>query len=180
MFDTILTIVAGLFLALLVLATVFVLGMRTKSPIVLRPLFAISRRWLNPWQLRRAGRPGAYASIIRHRGRRTGRPYETPVGVVPMDDDFLVMLPYGSGTQWLRNVLAAGEATLVTEGQTVHVDRPETIRFSDVEERFSASDRWSTRLFAVAECLLLRRIAAQSLASEPDFDTGAVALSRAS
>jgi hypothetical protein len=111
MFGTILTILAGLGFALLVLATVFVLGMRAKSPLVLRPLFAISRRWLNPWQLRRAGRPGAYASIIRHRGRRTGRSYETPVGVVPMDDDFLVMLPYGSGTQWLRNVLAGGEAT---------------------------------------------------------------------
>jgi len=180
MFGTILVILAGLAIGLLVLTTVFVLGMRTKSPLVLRPLFAISRRWLNPWQLRRAGRPGAYASIIRHRGRRTGRPYETPVGVVPMDDDFLVMLPYGSNTQWLRNVLAAGEATLVTEGQTVHVDRPETIRFSDVEERFSASDRWSSRLFAVTECLLLRRVAAQSLASAPQFDTGAVALSRAS
>lgn len=179
MFDTILTIVAGLFLALLVLATVFVLGMRTKSPIVLRPLFAISRRWLNPWQLRRAGRPGAYASIIRHRGRRTSRPYETPVGVVPMDDDFLVMLPYGSGTQWLRNVLVTGEATLVTEGRTAHVDRPEIIPFKVVAERFSASDRWSSRLFAVTECLLLRRAGGSLVVAEPDLNTRGVVLSRA-
>lgn len=180
MFDTILTIVAGLGLVLLGLATVFVLGMRTKSPLVLRPLFAISRRWLNPWQLRRAGRPGAYASIIRHRGRHTGRPHETPVGVVAMDDDFLVMLPYGSGTQWLRNVLAVGQATLVTEGRTVRVERPEIIPFSTVAERFSASDRRSSQLFAVTECLLLRSARGSSVAAEPQRDAGVGALARAS
>jgi deazaflavin-dependent oxidoreductase (nitroreductase family) len=180
MLGTILTILAGLAIALLVLATVFVLGMRRKSPLVLRPLFAISRRWLNPWQLRRAGRPGAYASIIRHRGRRTGRPYDTPIGVVAMDDDFLVMLPYGSGTQWLRNVLAAGEATLVTEGRTVRVDRPEIIQFREVAEQFPASDRWSSRLFAVTECLLLRPARTLSVATEPDLDHAEVVLARAS
>jgi deazaflavin-dependent oxidoreductase (nitroreductase family) len=180
MFGTILTIVAGLGLALVVLATVFVLGMRTKSPLVLRPLFAISRRWLNPWQLRRAGRPGAYASIIRHRGRRTGRLYETPVGVVPMDDNFLVMLPYGSNTQWLRNVLAAGEATLVTEGRTVRADRPVMIPFSRVAERFSASDRRASQLFAVTECLLLRPARGSSVGAEPQRDAGVAVLARAS
>jgi hypothetical protein len=86
MFGTLLIVLGGLVIGLLVLATVFVIGMRAKSPLVLRPLFAISRRWLNPRQLRRAGRPGAFASIIRHRGRQTGRPYETPVGVVALDD----------------------------------------------------------------------------------------------
>ena len=179
MLGTILTILAGLAIGLLVVATVFVLGMRTKSPLVLRPLFAIMRRWLNPFQLRRAGRPGAYASIIRHRGRITGRAYETPVGVVALDGDFLVMLPYGSKAQWLRNVLAAGDATLVTEGRTVHVDRPEIIPFSAVAERFSASDRWSSRLFAVTECLLLRPAPAPSVAARPDLDPGVVILSRA-
>ncbi|HEU5204373.1 MAG TPA: nitroreductase family deazaflavin-dependent oxidoreductase [Candidatus Limnocylindrales bacterium] len=180
MFDTILTIVAGLGVAVLALGTVFVLGMRTKSALVVRPLFAIMRRWLNPYQLRRAGRPGAYASIIRHRGRRTGRPYETPVGVVAYDDDFLVMLPYGSGTQWLRNVLADGEATLVTEGRTVRVDRPEIIPFSTVAERFSASDRRSSQVFAVRECLLLRHARSSSVAAEPQPDAGVVGLARAS
>ena len=180
MFEIILRIVAGLGLAVLALGTVFVLGMRTKSPLVLRPLLAISRRWLNPWQLGRAGRPGAYASIIRHRGRRTGRAHETPVGVVPMDDNFLVMLPYGSNTQWLRNVLAAGEATLVTEGRTVCVERPEIIPFSTVAERFSASDRRSSQLFAVTECLLLRPARGSSVDAEPQRDSRVGVLARAS
>jgi hypothetical protein len=97
-----------------------------------------------------------------------------------MDDSFLVMLPYGSNTQWLRNVLAAGEATLVTEGRTVRVERPETIPFSDVEERFSASDRRSSRLFAVTECLLLRSARGSSVAAEPQRDTEVAVLARAS
>ena len=90
------------------------------------------------------------------------------------------MLPYGSGTQWLRNVLAKGEATLVTEGRTVRVERPEIIPFSTVAERFSASDRWSSRLFAVTECLLLHRARGSSVAVEPRRDAGAVVLPRAS
>ena len=111
--------------------------MRTKSPLVLRPIVALSRSVVNPRQLRRAGRPGAYASIIRHLGRRTGRAYETPVGVVPDGDAFLIVLPYGLRTQWLRNVLAAGEATLVTEGSTYRVDRPEVVPTCEVADRLA-------------------------------------------
>jgi hypothetical protein len=95
-----------------------------------------------------------------------------------MDDDFLVMLPYGSGTQWLRNVLAGGEATLLTEGRTVRVERPEIIPFSTVAERFSASDRRSSQLFAVTECLVLRP-ARGSVAGEPPRDAGVAVLAGA-
>ena len=52
--------------------------------------------------MRTAGTPGAYAAIIRNRGRISGRDYETPVGAVPIDDGFLVALPYGSRASWLQ------------------------------------------------------------------------------
>ena len=154
-----LTVVIGAALTIAVIGLVFVLGMRTKSPLVLRPLIAFSRAVLNPRQMRHAGRPGAFASIIRHRGRRTGQPYETPVGVIPDGDDFLIILPYGPRTQWLRNVLAAGAATLVTEGRTVRVDRPTVIPTGDVAARFSTADRRSIRLLATDDCLRLHRVA---------------------
>jgi deazaflavin-dependent oxidoreductase (nitroreductase family) len=157
MVPALLTILAGVAIALAVLATVFVLGMRTKSPLVVRPIVALSRSVMNPRQLRRAGRPGAYASIIRHPGRRTGRPYETPVGVMPDGDTFLIVLPYGPRTQWLRNVLAAGEATLVTEGHTYRVDRPQVVPTREVASRLSRADQRAVRLFATDECLRLHR-----------------------
>jgi deazaflavin-dependent oxidoreductase (nitroreductase family) len=159
MFATILTILAGLVLVAVAGGIVFVLGMRAKSPVVLRPLFWFSKRFMNPAQMRTAGTPGAYASIVRVRGRVSGRVRETPVGVIPEDGGFLIALPYGSRAQWLRNVLAAGTAELMTEGRTHRVDRPQIIPAKDVADRFSATDQRLFRALATTECLRLRRVA---------------------
>jgi deazaflavin-dependent oxidoreductase (nitroreductase family) len=146
---------------------VFLLGMRAKSPLVLGPVIALSKAVINPKQMRTAGTPGAYASIIRHRGRTTGRPYETPVGAVATDDGFVIALPYGTRAQWLRNVFASGSATLVTEGCTYEVDRPELLPMAAAEPFFSASDMRSHRLFAVDHCLRLRRVGQIDPATQP-------------
>ena len=121
MFETILSLAIGVGATIAVLAIAFVVGMRRKSRLLFAPLIGLQRTVMNPIQLRRAGQPGAYAGIIRHHGRRTGNAYETPVGILADGGGFLVALPYGPGTQWLRNVLAAGGAELVTEGRTVSV-----------------------------------------------------------
>jgi deazaflavin-dependent oxidoreductase (nitroreductase family) len=115
----------------------------------------MSKKVMNPMQMRSAGTPGAYASIVRHRGRKSGADYETPIGVVAEGDAFLVALPYGSRAQWLRNVLAAGSAMLVHEGTTYHVDRPELIPLATVADRFSASDQKLFRWLRVEDCLRL-------------------------
>lgn len=175
MLAALLTLLALFVGALLVVATAFVIGMRTKSPLVLGPIVAISRRYLNPRQLRGgAGSPGAYASIIRHIGRHSGRPYETPIGVLATDDGFVVALPYGRRTQWLRNVLAADEATLITEGRTVRVDRPELVPTVEVATCFSRVDQLSFRLMGTSECLRLRD-ATGATATVPDVSGAAVA-----
>jgi hypothetical protein len=108
--------------------------------------------------MRTAGTPGAYAGIIRARGRVSGRLIETPVGIIAHEDGFLIALPYGTQAQWLRNVLAAGEAELVHEGATYAVDRPELIATATVAERFSASDQRLFRMLRVDDCLRLRRV----------------------
>lgn len=138
------------------LAITFVVGWRAKSGIVLGPIVWMSKKVMNPMQMRSAGTPGAYASIVRHRGRTSGAEYETPIGVVADGDSFLVALPYGSRTQWLRNVFAAGSAMLEHEGITYHVDRPELIPLATVADRFSASDQKLFRWLRVEDCLRLR------------------------
>jgi deazaflavin-dependent oxidoreductase (nitroreductase family) len=142
-------------LGLAVLAIAFVVGWRAKSGLVLGPIVWMSKKVMNPMQMRSAGTPGAYASIVRHRGRKSGADYETPIGVVAEGDAFLVALPYGSRAQWLRNVLAAGSAMLVHEGTTYHVDRPELIPLATVADRFSASDQKLFRWLRVEDCLRL-------------------------
>lgn len=138
------------------LAVAYIVGWRAKSGLVLGPIVWMSKKVMNPMQMRTAGTPGAYASIIRHRGRVSGTEYETPVGVVPEGDAFLVALPYGSRAQWLRNVMAAGSATLVHEGTTHQVDHPELIPLATVADRFPASDQRLFRWLRVEDCLRLR------------------------
>jgi len=151
-------LVGALLLGVVAIAFVFVLGWRAKSPLVFGPLIRLQRAILNPRQMRSAGSPGAYASVIRHRGRTSGRPYETPVGVVATDDGFLIALMYGSRTNWLQNVLASGSATIVHEGQTYGVDQPELIPMPAVAARFTSSDQQGFRVLRVDQALRVRRV----------------------
>ena len=150
-------LVGALFLGLVAIALVYMLGMRAKSPLVLRPLIRLQRAIINPRQLRSAGTSGAYASVIRHRGRTSGRPYETPVGAVATDDGFVIALVYGTRTNWLRNVLASGSATIVHDGQTCEVDQPEIVPMHAVATRFTAGDQRGFRLLGVDKAFRVRR-----------------------
>ncbi|MBE3073990.1 MAG: nitroreductase family deazaflavin-dependent oxidoreductase [Actinobacteria bacterium] len=152
------TLAGALFVGLVAIALVFLLGMRAKSPLVLSPLIRLQRAILNPRQMRSAVALGAYASVIRHRGRTSGRPYETPVGVVADDDGFLIALVYGSRTNWLQNVLASGSATIVHEGHTYQVDQPEIVSMQAVAARFTGGDQQGFRLLAVDQALRVRRV----------------------
>ena len=141
------------------MAVVFILGMRTKNPSVLGGVRRMNRAFWNPRAMETAGTPGAYASIIRHVGRTSGRDYETPVGAVATDDGFVIALPYGSQADWLKNVLASGRAVLVDEGFTYEVDQPEIIGSDEAAIHFSQQELRAQRLFGVDESLRVRRVA---------------------
>jgi len=137
-------------------AAAFVLGMRSKSPLVHDAVRRGLRNTVNRHQLETAGGPGARAALIRHRGRRSGQVYETPVTPTPTEDGFVIALPYGTRADWVRNVLAAGEATVVREGVAHHVDRPEVLPIAAAAQYLVAGDRRVHRLFGVDECLRVR------------------------
>lgn len=161
------TVVVVLLLGVVTIGVAFFLGMRAKSPFVLKPVIWLSRTFFNPMQMRSAGTPGAFASVIQHRGRKSGRAYETPVGAVPADEGFVIALPYGSRANWLRNVLASGSATIVHEGRTCAVDQPAVVPMQDVATCFSPSDRRSFRLFGVNECLRVRKAEPEEVTEGP-------------
>jgi deazaflavin-dependent oxidoreductase (nitroreductase family) len=132
-----------------------VVGLRRKSAVVMNLLRRISRDRFNPAQLRSAGTAGAYASIVEHTGRVSGRPYRTPVAVRAVDDGFVISLTYGTRADWVRNVLAAGSATLVTEGETHEIDDIRLVPIEEAGSWFSAKDRRIFRLLAIEHCLRL-------------------------
>jgi deazaflavin-dependent oxidoreductase (nitroreductase family) len=83
---------------------------------------------LNRVLTNRVTRPAARflpgTAVVEHRGRRSGRRYRTPVLVFPDGDRYRIALTYGADTDWVRNVRAAGTATLLTRGRRVPVTGP--------------------------------------------------------
>jgi deazaflavin-dependent oxidoreductase (nitroreductase family) len=144
-------------LAVGVPVAVLLLGLRRKYPPVVDAARRFARDVGNPRMLRSAGGSGANASILRHVGRTSGKPYETPVTAVPTPDGFVIALPYGATTDWLKNLLAAGSATLVHDGQTQVVDRPEVVPVAQAAQDFSAGERRVLRVLGVGECVRLHR-----------------------
>lgn len=115
----------------------------------------LNRRVINPRQLRTAGEPGTYASVVHHVGRRSGTPYRTPVVAVPVDDGFLIALPYGPGADWVRNVLAAGSMTLDHEGARYDLERPTLLGIDVANRHFPAKEQRMHRLYGVRDFLRL-------------------------
>ena len=73
------------------------------------------------------------------------------------DDSFLIALPYGERTDWLKNVLAKGSATLITGGKTYQVGRPEVIPMAEATIYFRPREQRLHRQFHVGSALRLRR-----------------------
>ena|SRR5215472_3218066 len=114
-------------------------------------------RATRPLALRSAGKEGSNTSVVRHVGRRSGRTYETPVIAVQHDDSFVIALPYGKRTDWLKNVLDKGSATIVTSGHTYEVDRPEVIPMAKATVYFRPREQRMHRQFRVDAALQVRK-----------------------
>jgi deazaflavin-dependent oxidoreductase (nitroreductase family) len=96
--------------------------------------------------------------VVRHVGRRSGRTYETPVVAVEHQDSFLIALPYGERTDWLKNVLAQGSATLVTKGHAYEVGQPEVIPMAEATTYFRPREQSFQRRFGVESALEVHRV----------------------
>jgi deazaflavin-dependent oxidoreductase (nitroreductase family) len=93
--------------------------------------------------------------VVVHRGRRSGRPYRTPVNVFPTADGYLFALTYGPDTDWVKNVLAAGGCQLQTRGRTVRLVAPHL--YHDERRRgIRPVERQILRLLGVADFLALK------------------------
>lgn len=65
--------------------------------------------------------PGA--ATIEHRGRKSGKQFKTIVTTYCKDNLLTIALGHGK-TDWVKNVLAAGEADVRYARRTVHITNP--------------------------------------------------------
>ena len=80
-------------------------------------------------------------ALVRHVGRRSGKPYETPIMVEPTAEGFVIALTYGESVDWYRNVLAAGQATLRWHGRDYALGKPEQVAIQTALPLFSPFQR---------------------------------------
>lgn len=91
-----------------------------------RSLATLNRHLTNPAARPVAGRVPP-AAVVVHRGRRSGRTYETPVLAFADGPVYRIALTYGPGVDWLKNVRAAGRFELRRTGRTLTLVDPEVI-----------------------------------------------------
>jgi deazaflavin-dependent oxidoreductase (nitroreductase family) len=103
-------------------------------------------RHVAPWM------PGL--GIVVHRGRRSGRVYQTPVSVFPAEDGFVLALTYGPDADWVKNVLAAGGCQLRTRGRTVRLVSPRLFH-DETRHGIRPLERQMLRVLRVADFLSL-------------------------
>jgi deazaflavin-dependent oxidoreductase (nitroreductase family) len=159
--------VGGLLFAAIALWALLLVTLRTKFSPALTAIRSMNRMVWNRRAMSTAGRPGAYASVIHHVGRTTGTPYGTPVGVVDTGDGFVIGLPYGTSPDWLKNMLATGTATIVSEGSAYRVEDPELVTAADANRHFSDREQRSHRLYGVDQFLFLRRSGSEAVDGRP-------------
>jgi deazaflavin-dependent oxidoreductase (nitroreductase family) len=114
-------------------------------------------RIMRPLALKSAGKEGSGTAVIRHTGRQSGRVYETPVVAARNGEFFLVALPYGERTDWLRNVLSKGSAVIVTGGRAFEIDQPEVIPMTEATAYFRPREQRMQSQFRVASALRIRQ-----------------------
>ncbi len=116
------------------------------------------RRYVNPRMLSAvaSGKRGNLGIIV-HRGRKSGREFQTPVRIDPIPGGFLIPMPYGTGTDWLKNILAAGGATLRFQGQEIAVDCPEILDAESALKLLPPNAQFVAKLLRIKQYLRVRR-----------------------
>jgi deazaflavin-dependent oxidoreductase (nitroreductase family) len=92
-------------------------------PMVYPPWFErIQIKYFNP-MVKPLARFMPGMATIKHRGRKSGKPYETIVTTYRKGDVLAIALGHGK-TDWVKNVLAAGEADVHFIRRDVHLTNP--------------------------------------------------------
>jgi deazaflavin-dependent oxidoreductase (nitroreductase family) len=96
---------------------------------------------------------------VYHKGRKSGREYRTPVKVFRRNDHFILSLPYGSQSDWVKNVVAAGGCEIKTRGRRYPVVAP--MVYVDENPDIPAVLAWSLRRFHADEFISLKIVDAE-------------------
>jgi deazaflavin-dependent oxidoreductase (nitroreductase family) len=97
-------------------------------------------------------------AVVEHRGRTTGVIRRTPVVALRASGGFVIPMPFGPSTQWTRNVLASGEATLTWRGRQWRVCDPHLIDLEAAAPALGAAFRPIARRAGIVTYLRVQEV----------------------
>ena len=104
-----------------------------------------------------AGRKGIPFTALLHTGRRSGRPYRTPVLATYLKHAILIPLTYGEHVDWLRNLLAHGKGKLMYQGELIEAHRPIVLEAAAAHALLPAKRRETFARFRIEKFLHMER-----------------------
>ncbi|GGN13284.1 hypothetical protein FHR83_003711 [Actinoplanes campanulatus] len=99
-------------------------------------------------------------AVVHHRGRVSGRDLRVPIAITTTPDGFVINLPWGARTNWVRNVIAAGGCVIRWKGVDHRMADPRIIDATEARPYYGRVT-WAiaSRLFPADAWLLLRHTA---------------------
>jgi F420H(2)-dependent quinone reductase len=114
-------------------------------------------RFVNPLTLLVAGRGWMpVVGVLRHRGRRTGRTYSTPLGMRRLGASFVMPLTFSDSAGWYRNVIASGSCDVLYMGREYRLGEPEVIDFPTAAPAFPRYELLQFQFVGINEYLRMR------------------------
>jgi deazaflavin-dependent oxidoreductase (nitroreductase family) len=111
-----------------------------------------NRRVTNPLLGGLSKRAPGMATIL-HRGRKSGKTYQTPMMIFDTDDGWVMALTYGSKVDWVRNLVAAEGGEMIHRRKRVRLERPRLISEAEGMALIPAIVRAVLRTIGVTEFL---------------------------
>ncbi|HEX9038897.1 MAG TPA: hypothetical protein VF808_18085 [Ktedonobacterales bacterium] len=129
-----------------------------RRPLARRLFLGFARNYVNPLATRGAGsRRARVFALLRHRGRRSGRAYSTPVAARPYPGGgFIVPLTFGPEADWYRNTEAAGGCVIVWKGIEHALVDPQVVDFAEGAAAFDPLERALMPALGIARFARLR------------------------
>jgi deazaflavin-dependent oxidoreductase (nitroreductase family) len=99
-----------------------------------------------------------YFGVVVHRGRASGRVYQTPVNAFERNGEFIFALTYGPDRDWVKNVIHEGRFTLIHRGKRIELIDPKLRRMEEPPAAIPGPAREILGFANVRTFMLARRV----------------------
>lgn len=96
--------------------------------------------------------------ILEHVGRKSGKPYRTPLSVFGTDDGVAILLSYGPNRDWLKNISATGGGLIKRGGRTAEYADPRVVTKAEAARTVTGPARFVFPRIPFEQAVLLRRV----------------------